>query len=78
MKLQIISFVAHENHWLCKDECGLTHRVDLAVCGTGDGILIGHSPRSFDGRFLESGDLTAYEEIAQDVILEPILDEETQ
>jgi hypothetical protein len=70
MRLEIISYSEHQNHWVCKDELGKIHRVDLAVCGTDDGRLIGKSPNDFNGRFVTVGYLSLYEEIAGETILE--------
>lgn len=72
MRLEIISYNERANHWVCRDEQGKIHRVDLAVCGTDDGGLIGKSPNDFNGRFIESGDLHPFEEIASDVLLEAL------
>jgi len=70
MRLEILSYVEKQNHWVCRDEQGKTHRIDLAVCGTDDGRLIGSSPNDFNGRFVTTGYLTPYEEIAGETILE--------
>ena len=76
MRLEILSYNEKQNHWVCRDEQGKTHRVDLAVCGTGDGRLIGKSPNDFNGRFIESGNLHPYEEIASETTLEALPDKE--
>jgi hypothetical protein len=70
MRLEIISYSKYQDHWVCRDEYGKTHRVDLAVCGTDDGRLIGKSPNDFNGRFVTVGYLSPYEEIADETILE--------
>ena len=70
MRLEIIFYNEKANHWVCKDEQGKTHRVDLAVCGMDDGRVIGKSPNDFNGRFVTVGYLSPFEEIAGETILE--------
>jgi len=78
MRLEIISYNEQARHWVCRDEQGKTHRVDLAVCGTDDGRLIGASPHGFNGQFVTTGHLSTYEEIAGETILESSLDEQAK
>ena len=71
MRLTIKGYYKPEDCFVCIDEQGGTHRVDLVIDGSGDSKKIGAAPESMAGRQVDVEYLSPYLEIASGVRLLP-------